>query len=353
MPTYSLLIQPSFNRVYTRTTPSVGAAEVRSISTLLLDDRIQEVRAVERGGVAYLTFETEAPLTARDLQILVNLSVTFVLFEDHDGLLAPVEVAPFAAFDDDLVTTLRYVGKTNEQFTQLLVNLALAAATGAMDTRLAGGQVRLLDPMCGRGTTLNQALMYGLDAAGIEVDRKDYETYTAFVKKWLQQHRIKHSTDSSNMRKSPDQKARRSTITITRNPDQGGRAETGPSRQVVDYVSDDTINVRDHFTRSSIDLIVTDLPYGVQHAARTNEWGRSRSAEALLETALPLWRQVLRGGGSIALGWNVHHIKRAAMNDLLTGAGFDLVGITEDDRFAHRVDRSITRDVVLARKPES
>ena len=39
----------------------------------------------------------------------------------------------------------------------------------------------MLDPLCGRGTTLNQALTYGYDAAGIDLDGKDFEAYSAFL----------------------------------------------------------------------------------------------------------------------------------------------------------------------------
>ena len=44
---------------------------------------------------------------------------------------------------------------------------------------LAGERVRLLDPACGRGTTLNRAVVYGMDAVGIELDQRDLEAYEA------------------------------------------------------------------------------------------------------------------------------------------------------------------------------
>ena len=44
----------------------------------------------------------------------------------------------------------------------------------------------VLDPLCGRGTTLNQALMYGYDAIGIDTDGKDFDIYSAFIRTWLQ-----------------------------------------------------------------------------------------------------------------------------------------------------------------------
>ena len=50
----------------------------------------------------------------------------------------------------------KYKGKTNEAFTMHLINQALCAA------KLPEGRpVTLLDPMCGRGTTLFQAVNRG------------------------------------------------------------------------------------------------------------------------------------------------------------------------------------------------
>src|SRR5690606_12659157 len=75
-------------------------------------------------------------------------------------LRRPRELPTTLRHPGDLETILRYPGKTNEQFTALLVNLA-----AALSTRRAGlfdGSLNLLDPLCGRGTTLNRALRLGL-----------------------------------------------------------------------------------------------------------------------------------------------------------------------------------------------
>ena len=93
------------------------------------------------------------------------------------GAAAARSAAPLDRFDDDLVTIQKYPGKTNEQFTKLLLNVTLLASASAgemLDRRL-----RVLDPLCGRGTTLNQALTYGYDAAGLDLDGKDFEAYAA------------------------------------------------------------------------------------------------------------------------------------------------------------------------------
>ena len=126
----------------------------------------------------------------RDASFLANMSSIYALFEVSGDLLRPVELDPLDRYDDDLITIQKYQGKTNEQFTKLLLNVtALGSAFGP---QMLSRRLAVLDPLCGRGTTLNQALMYGYDAAGIDLDQRDFEAYTTFIKTWLKRKRIKH-----------------------------------------------------------------------------------------------------------------------------------------------------------------
>ena len=93
-------------------------------------------------------------------------------------------------YDDDLITIQKYQGKTNEQFTKLLLNVTLLSSSFAAG--LLTRKLSVLDPLCGRGTTLNQALMYGFDAAGLDLDQRDFAAYRAFLQTWLQRKRLKH-----------------------------------------------------------------------------------------------------------------------------------------------------------------
>ncbi len=356
MPTYSLLVQPSFNRVYAKGAAAIGAAELDTIAALARPGRFQPATQVRRGGVDYLDVTTDDELGAADLQLLAELSSTFTLFAARDdGALLPLACAPTALFDDDLLSTLRYSGKTNDQFTKLLLNLALAASDGGIDALVGGGipageqqRFRVLDPVCGRGTTLNQAVMQGLDAVGIDAAKKDHELYVAFLKKYLQDHRVKHSSESFTVKKGPAAPAARTTFTIT--PPPGHRPVETTEKLSVDVIYGDTIHTREFLTRSSVDVIVGDLPYGVQHATRNDQWGSSRNPATMLAEALPAWRQVLRLGGAMALAWNTKVLPRRDLETFVRDAGFDLADAGNDGRFAHQVDRTITRDVLLATK---
>ena len=72
------------------------------------------------GGVDYVVVDLPgpAPVAPEALAAISNLSSLHALFEAAGELLRPVALAPRRLLDDDLVTIQRYVGKTNEAFTQ-------------------------------------------------------------------------------------------------------------------------------------------------------------------------------------------------------------------------------------------
>jgi hypothetical protein len=189
MPEYAILIYPSANRVYAASSPALLRAELAVFGTGLAAE-LSAIEEIELGGVGYVRFTSSAPLADRDLGLLSNLSTLYALYELGDGVLRPVAVTPLAKADSDLLTIQKYSGKTNELFTKLLLNVTLLST--ANPAAMLEKPLRVLDPLCGRGTTLNQAMMYGFDATGLEVDGKDFEAYEQFIKTWLRTKRVKH-----------------------------------------------------------------------------------------------------------------------------------------------------------------
>ncbi len=168
MPRYALLVQPSANRVYARAAVGLTVAELRIVDERALGGVLSGIAEETIGGARYVTFEA-ARLDERAVAHLSQVSTVFALFEVVDELLRPVTLVPLAAYDDDLLTVLKYPGKTNETFTHLLLHATLLFRERP-DELLEGG-LRVLDPMCGRGTTLNQVLRCGHVAVGLVVDR--------------------------------------------------------------------------------------------------------------------------------------------------------------------------------------
>jgi hypothetical protein len=339
---YALLLGPGANRVYGRSAPALGRSELAVINEFGLGDRLSDLAEERLAGVAYLAFSASG-LDADDIAVLSNLSGVFALFErDGDHLLRPIELSPLDRWDDDLITIQRYSGKTNEQFTKLLMNLAVVVGHGGDALRPAGARLRVADPLCGRGTTLNQAVMYGFDAAGIESEGRDVDAYVNFFTTWLKNKRAKHHVERQKLRREGHGPGQRVTITLA--------ATKEEQKQRVVVIADDTVRAIEHLGRNSMDALVVDLPYGVQHGSRAGA-DRSRRPSELLSVALPVWRSLLRPGSAMAMAWNTKTLERAAFIEALEAAGLEPVDEGHERTFSHQVDSSITRDVMIARRP--
>ncbi|MFI5912843.1 TRM11 family SAM-dependent methyltransferase [Dactylosporangium sp. NPDC051541] len=344
MALYALLILPSANRVYADASVELTRAELVAFDRGLLGGRLREIATRVIGGVPYVTFEADE-VSARDAAVLGNLSSVYALFEVVGELLRPAEVTRLDRFDDDLITIQKYQGKTNEQFTKLLLNVTLLASAFAGE--MLERRFRVLDPLCGRGTTLNQALMYGFDAAGVDRDQKDFEAYAAFIQTWLKRKRVKHKAEFGPVRRERQVVAKRLRIELAADRDDYKSGAT----QSLDVVNVDTLRSREFFKDAMFDLIVTDAPYGVQHGSRTAGKGLVRSPEDLLAEAAPVWARLLRPGGAMGIAWNTFVAKRDVAAGLLAEAGLEVVDEEPYQSFRHRVDQAILRDVLVARKP--
>jgi SAM-dependent methyltransferase len=338
MSRYALLLAPSANRVYADQAARMSRAELAAFAGVLSGD-VAGIGEAVLGGVGYLVFE--ADLGPRDIRYLANLSAAYALFERVDDLLRPVELTPLARYDSDLITIPKYPGKTNEQFTKLLLNLTLLASAAA--DRMLDGHVTVCDPLCGRGTTLNQALMYGYDAIGIEVDARDVEAYEAFLKTYLRRKRLKHTAEIVPVRRGGRRAARRLEVTLAATKDD----HKAGAVQKVTVLQADTTHLDGLLRSNCADVLVADAPYGVAHASHDDEGGMSRRPLELLERAVPQWLSLLKNGGALGLSWNTKVAKRALAEDILLANGMEIVRYGD---LSHRVDQGIERDVVVARK---
>ncbi len=301
-----------------------------------------------------LRFETALPrdrLTA----LVGQLSASAALFAHHHlpaggtgDLLEPLVIEEQLVYASELVTTQRYRGKTNERLTRAMLNAALASA--GVDPSAPTGVV--LDPMCGRGTTLNWALAYGLDAIGIEPDRSALDQHATFVETWAKRARLPH-----RMQRFKKANAEHRYAELTVGPDRKTLKER--AQQVVTFNADGgdrTLRIK----ASSVDAIVTDLPYGVQHRGRGDRQTGAGAESAggdpaddtveLLERLLPVWLGWLRPGGSVTLAWNTKRADRRSVSRTLVEAGLKPVTVTGGFSMSHTVDATIDRDVLVATK---
>lgn len=343
MTRYALLILPSTNRVYADASVALTKAELELFNRSALDERISEVTEDRIGGIAYVTFVADR-LSDRDAAVLANLSSIYALYEFEGDLLRPVGLNPLDRFDDDLITIQKYQGKTNEQFTKLLLNVTLMAS--AFASEMLDRKFNVVDPLCGRGATLNQALMYGFDAAGVDLDQRGIEAYAAFMQTWLKRKRIKHRVDYGPVRRNKQVVARRLHATLAANKDDYKAGET----QQLDVVCADTTRSLEFFRPGTFDLVVADAPYGVQHGSRTAAKGLARSPLDLLAASAPVWTALLRTGGALGISWNTFVARREDASKVLAEAGLEVMDSEPYTGFRHRVDQAILRDILVARK---
>src|SRR5699024_9990227 len=120
-------------------------------------------------------------------------------------------------------------------------------------------------------------------------------------------------------------------------PDKQTRSDGGG--QHVTVLGCDTVRLGELLPTASVDALVADLPYGVQHGSRAGgRW--QRSPRDVLAAAAPGWRRLLRDGAGLALAVNRRPPAVAA------AAG--LPRLRPRGAFPHRAARSIDPDVLLA-----
>lgn len=347
---YAILVLPSANRVYHTASEKLALAELQCINATAFDNKLTNLSPTNIAGVGYIAFSSPQ-LTDKDVQYLSNLSFIYALFELGDvstsvqelPTLNPVIMTPLGLYDSDLLSILKFAGKTNEQFTKLLMNVTLIASSARYE--MTERKLDILDPLCGRGTTLNQALMYGYNASGIEIDRRDFDAYAHFINRWLKDKRLKHKSQTVELRKDGRTQAHRLDIKLASDKEAFKKKDV----QTIDVVLADTVRAKEFFKREAFDLIVTDLPYGVQHNNQSSN-GQSRSPQALLAQALPVWQTLLRKGGAIGISWNTYLAKKSEVITLMEASGFNIYSPTLGNQFRHKVDQAIMRDIIVACK---
>ena len=338
MPRYGLLIAPASNRVYSSAAAGLTMAELGVVNETMLAGALSEIGITRLGSVDYVTFSA-SELAPRAVAVISNLSSIFALFAIEDGKLTPLELERSDRFDSDLVTIQKYSGKTNETFTKLLLNVTLAASAFAPE--FPGRKFSVLDPLCGRGTTLNQALMYGFDCGGVEIDKQDFEAYANFIQRWVKDKRLKHQAQLGHVKGY-----RRLSLVLGADKAAYKAGET----QAINVVNADTLLTSEVLPPRSFDLIVTDAPYGVQHGSQSGPRERSRRPLELLRAALPVWHSMLRPGGALGLAWNTLVAGREQLCELAEKSGFSVRTSPSFSAFEHRVDQAILRDLIVATK---
>ncbi len=343
--TYALLFHPGHNRVYFDTALSLSLSEFSVVAAKMpsspCDMRVEDIE-----GLKFLLFETEKPLEKADTDILSDLSFLYAVFRlTEGGAMIPVAKTRKDFVDDSMSQILKYTGKTNEIFTRMMINLAVYSLDKLPDNR----PLRLLDPIAGKGTTLYEGLIKGYDVAGIEIGDTVVNESFHFIKRFFET--AKYKFDHESLRISGPGKAftaLKHTFTVAPTKEDYKAKNT----RTLELVAGNSLNARHFYKKNHFDVVVGDLPYGVQHGNVTGEKQSSltRNPAELLTACLPTWNELLRTGGVIAMAWNVNVLDRYHAAKIFEKHGFSVLKEGVYESFEHRVDQAILRDIILAKK---
>ena len=343
--TYAILTNPGHNRVYFETSLKLSISEFYIVSKKVSAE-CTNLQNRDLSGIPYLTFETNHELSQSDIKIISDLSFVYALFKVEMGgadlLLRPIKKCEDYFIDESMSTILKYTGKTNELFTRMMINIGYHSQNNSQN-------VKLLDPIAGKGTTLYEGFTRGYHAFGIEIGERIVNESYHFVKRFLETARYKFIYSSMRIPgQDKSSSAQRHTFTVAKTKADMKTKHT----KTIELIAGNSQYADNYYKKNYFDMIVGDLPYGVQHGNVTNEKQSSltRNPAELLDVCLPSWREVLKPNGVIVLAWNSNVLPRKKMEQIFLEKGLLVKNDEAYLQFEHRVDQSILRDIVVAQK---
>ncbi len=331
----AVLLWPHANVRYFESMRKISENELNIMLSAISPEN--RVHAEECGGLQLWVFDADYDDKMKSL--LSRISCAYAIFEKTGESLRPIMPGGQLRFGSDLSGILKYKGKTNEMFTGMLINLAVfsSAFASQFDKNLS-----ILDPMCGRGTSLYEGLRRSYDMSGIEIDKTDVSELNKFLKKYAEYNKYKHKIESSSMTVSGKSAGAKLKYTLAEN-----NALWKEDPKTVTVVNGDTLFADKFYKGRCFHALVCDLPYGIQHESRD---GQSKvTLDSMMNKALLAWKKTLFPGAAIALSFNANTLPLSDARTMLKEAGYRPLEGEFYDNFAHWVEQAITRDIVIAR----
>lgn len=294
------------------------------------------VECEEIGGASFLTFACRE-LTGDELSFLsCHSAVVFMAEKTEGGLLRPLNAKRAGYLEEDLPEILKYKGKTSPSFLRLMINVALSLSAFMGENN----PLTLLDPLCGKGTACFCALQAGMNAVGLDLDKKAVHEAAEYFTRYLKVHMLKHSFTASSL---TDGKTAVpvSDFTFADSKDHFRDKKVRTLR----LAECDTAFTPVVSRRMPAHLLVTDLPYGIQHAPWDGR--KTESFTELLQRALPQWKKAVLPGGVAAVSFNTLTLPVKQVFDISRSAGWTPVEQDACLHFRHEVEQAVVRDVVF------
>ena len=337
---YALLVKPHANARYAQSLHKLAIAELQCLLAAWAVPA--EPSWEEIAGTLFLTFESEE-LSPLAWQTVSGHSAICFAATMEGIFLRPMPLAGMGYLPNDLPEVLKYKGKTNSDFTSMMLHCAHAASDFARDQQ----PLTVLDPLCGRGTTLYCVLKEGHNGIGVDLDSKAIADADGYFSRYLRYHRIKHTRQEANATLCSGKNAPEIRYAFARTPESYRQGE----RRTLRLFTGDTKYAERMAGKECCHLIVGDLPYGVQHGPKDGK--TFSSLRDLMEKALPAYYAALKAGGTIALSFNAYTLSRDDVAEMMSSAGFTVLTHPPYHDFSHWVEQAVNRDFVVARKEGS
>ena len=288
------------------------------------------------GGSRFLTVDCRE-LNESEIAFLSGHSSFSFMAENRNGLLRPLPVSFTGYLPEDLPEVLKYKGKTSAPFMRMMINTAVSLSA----FRLSDTPLTFFDPVCGKGTGCFCAATAGMNAVGLDMDRKDIREASDYFSRYLKLHKLKHEVRN----RSETASGHALPVTDYVFADTKEHFRSGDCR-TLSFACADTLDSPALFRRQKPHIIAADLPYGIQHAPQSGN--RPNSLQHFLGRVLPVWKKVLAPGGVIALSFNTLTLPSVDVREALSRAGFRLPVNDIFSGLKHEVEQAVVRDLVFA-----
>lgn len=336
---YVMLLKPHSNVRYRHSLEKLAMTELSCVLNAWKLPSNTELRSL--GGEPFLVFSAPELTVPQWRDISANAGCCFAAELREDGSLAPLPRAGRSYYPEELSELMKYKGKTNADFTRLLLHCARAASGFAQ----SDAPLTVLDPMCGKGTTLFCALEEGDHAVGMDVDAKALLEADQLLGRSLKMNRLKHKREESSLTVPKGKPVRSVGYRLSTSLEGWKNGDERTFR----LLNGDLGVLPAVMARESCHLAVADLPYGVQHAP--SEGKKVMSLANFASKVCESCFAVLKHGGAIALSFNTYTLARDSVLQAMEGAGFIPQNEAPYNGFAHWVEQAVDRDAVLAVKP--
>lgn len=326
---YGLILKPTDNLRYYSAIKKLSLSEL-TIMSQTLSCPISDIDIIDLSGLSIITFIGD--ISEQDREILLNLSAVMAVCEINDGLKVFNEL-PKRYLGEDLPGILKYKGKTNPVFTALMLNIAMANIDMKKVQKLT-----VFDPMCGRGTSLFVAATRGYDCIGIDNDKKNIDELEKYYLRYLKQNRYKHRISRVAVTMDGMPRGQRYSITSAKSKEEFKANNTHKMM----YCKGDTIKSDILLKGERADVLIVDLPYGIQHS------GHGEVLSSMVKNAAKSWKRILKVGGCGVIAYNCNGLSKEKISGCFEG--YEIIrGGVYDGGFEHSVEQGIKRDILVVR----